>query len=622
MSDDLRDFFSLIGKAKKEKEEEFRSLVGEIDIDSIFSTVKSSLEEEKKAKEKKVKEEKKRKEKEARQAKALEEWLFGDTKKEEDVKSELQSISESSSFEVIDLIEKEPIKQDIEIQKISETIINGQIKIGSEENDVQINEVEVEVEVEQEEEQENDTIDHALKILEQLKTKEEVQTNTKDPEILKIRKELEYLKNLVNAQGGGGEVRLEFLDDVDRSSAKVNNRFLKYDSASDKWIGAVGGSGGSQTLNDTLGLGNTSNIGMSVGVVTATYFVGDGSLLTNLPGGGGNSGYANTAGIATYATTAGIATYATSSGIATYATTSGVSTVSQGLTGTPSIIVANITAVDASFSGNVSVAGTITYEDVTNVDSIGVITARSGILVGPLTSIGATISSGGNASFAGVVTATSFQGNATSSNYANVSGISTTSQGLTGSPNVQLGFTTITGVGNTALFVDGDVRITGILTIGTNTLTLDGSTNTVQIGSGVTITEGGNANYSGIITATTFDAESVTLSSLTLPDGIFSSGVTTTSSSTETSIDSFAANAYRSAKYQIQITRGSEYQITEIFIVHDDISSYGTEYATIKTDTTLSTFSTDILSGNVRLLATPSSSSFTTFKLIRTLIEI
>lgn len=48
--------------------------------------------------------------------------------------------------------------------------------------------------------------------------------------------------------GGGGETRLEFLDDIDRTSAKVNGRFLKYDSASDKWIGALGGGGGSQTL--------------------------------------------------------------------------------------------------------------------------------------------------------------------------------------------------------------------------------------------------------------------------------------------------------------------------------------------------------------------------------------
>lgn len=43
--------------------------------------------------------------------------------------------------------------------------------------------------------------------------------------------------------GGGGEVRLEFLDDVDRATAKVNGKFLKYDSASKKFVGADAGGG-------------------------------------------------------------------------------------------------------------------------------------------------------------------------------------------------------------------------------------------------------------------------------------------------------------------------------------------------------------------------------------------
>ena len=47
-----------------------------------------------------------------------------------------------------------------------------------------------------------------------------------------------------------------------------------------------------------------------------------------------------------------------------------------------------LTAASATFGGNVSVGGTLTYEDVTNIDSIGVITARSGIRVGAGQSIG------------------------------------------------------------------------------------------------------------------------------------------------------------------------------------------------------------------------------------------
>ena len=59
----------------------------------------------------------------------------------------------------------------------------------------------------------------------------------------------------------------------------------------------------------------------------------------------------------------------------------------------------NITGVAATFTGNVSVGGVLTYEDVTNIDSVGIITARTGIKV---------LAGGINA--VGIITATSFVG--------------------------------------------------------------------------------------------------------------------------------------------------------------------------------------------------------------------
>jgi len=97
-----------------------------------------------------------------------------------------------------------------------------------------------------------------------------------------------------------------------------------------------------------------------VGVITATSFVG------------------NLTGTASTATAAGIA---------------------YGLTGSPNIAIGNITGTAATFTGNVSIAGTLTYEDVTNVDSIGVITARTGIVV-----------NAGGINAVGIITATSFSG--------------------------------------------------------------------------------------------------------------------------------------------------------------------------------------------------------------------
>jgi hypothetical protein len=56
-------------------------------------------------------------------------------------------------------------------------------------------------------------------------------------------------------------------------------------------------------------------------------------------------------------------------------------TVTTDATVTGALTANSIVASTASFSGNVSVAGTITYEDVTNVDSVGVVTARNGVRV-------------------------------------------------------------------------------------------------------------------------------------------------------------------------------------------------------------------------------------------------
>ena len=106
------------------------------------------------------------------------------------------------------------------------------------------------------------------------------------------------------------------------------------------------------------------------GIVTATSFSGDGSALTGIDAtalkdsGGGVKVQANTSGI---------------------------------------VVTGIVTGTTGSFTGNVSVGGTLTYEDVTNIDSVGIVTARTGIKV---------LAGGINA--VGVVTATSFVGSGTS----------------------------------------------------------------------------------------------------------------------------------------------------------------------------------------------------------------
>ena len=79
----------------------------------------------------------------------------------------------------------------------------------------------------------------------------------------------------------------------------------------------------------------------------------------------------------------------------------GVTTVGGGVSAVDGFFSGILTAVgNASFSGNVSVGGTLTYEDVTNIDAVGIITARSDILVGS----GITLSPDGDIFFTGIMT--------------------------------------------------------------------------------------------------------------------------------------------------------------------------------------------------------------------------
>jgi hypothetical protein len=195
------------------------------------------------------------------------------------------------------------------------------------------------------------------------------------------------IQQQLSTLGGGGETRLEFLDDVDRDSAKTDGRVLAYQASTGKFIGTEISSGSaSQWVSTTVGIHTFSNVGIGTTNPTEALFV----------------------------------------------------------------------VGNAVFTGNISVAGTITYDDVTSVDSIGVITARQDVIIQR------------NLFVAGITTLGASNG---------------------------IGTVTI-GIGNTALHVNGNARVTGILSIGQGTVTIDGNNNTITAGevtiSGSSITLGDN----------------------------------------------------------------------------------------------------------------------------------
>jgi len=368
MDQNLDNFFSLIGEGKKKKEEEQKEIIGEISLESMFQDIAVET---------------------ARVKKELQEnFIFSEPKKKTKKKAKKDDYEE--------------IKQEI----------------GSKEKPVKpaVDEIATE----------ETTADHAIKILDTINEKtgkEIIKEDTTQSELIKLRKEIDVLKNIVHTQGGGGEVRLEFLDDVDRDSAKVNDKVLKYQSSTGKWVGgSAAGIGTEDSVNTT-------------GIITASAF--SGPLTGNI----------------------------------------------DGTTGTFS---GNISAVNATFTGDVSVGGTLTYEDVTSIDSVGLITARSGIDLG-----------------------------------------------------------------------------------GSNIVRIEGAT-------------------------------------------------ATKTSTAQASIDTFSSSTYSAATYQVQVKKGSDYHTTSINLLHAGGNVYISEYGTIKTGISLATFDADIDSGNVRLLATPTSSDSTVFKVFRT----
>jgi len=116
-----------------------------------------------------------------------------------------------------------------------------------------------------------------------------------------------------------------------------------------------------------IGMGITGAGGLNItGVVTATSFSGNGAALTGIDA----TALKDPAGNIKIQAQASGAVY---TGIHTF-TTLNATTI------TPTTVNATtVNATTGAFTGSVSIGGTLTYEDVINVDSVGVITARSGI---------------------------------------------------------------------------------------------------------------------------------------------------------------------------------------------------------------------------------------------------
>jgi len=166
--------------------------------------------------------------------------------------------------------------------------------------------------------------------------------------------------------------------------------------------------------------------------------------------------------------------------------------------------VRHINATGIITAPTVNVTGVLTYEDVTNVDSVGLITARKGIIS------------------TGVVTATAFHGSG-----ASLTGIDATALKDSGG-NVKIQ-AQASGAMHTGFSTMQNLRVTGVATFGSGSTTIDN--NVVNVGTALTLghTQGlqfhtqnlhsagfeiNNINASGIITAAQFSGDGSNLANL------------------------------------------------------------------------------------------------------------
>ena len=321
-------------------------------------------------------------------------------------------------------------------------------------------------------------------------------------------------------------------------------------NATSMGVGGGLGNGGSTLGINTTGTSLFKHINAS-GIITASQFIGDGSQITGLapPGIGINSGGTEVgAGVTIINFTGAGNTFFynastqtldididsdnfTVPGISTLGTSDfnnlsivGVSTFADHIAANGDLDVdghteldnLNVSGVstfvgDAQFNSNVSIAGTLTYEDVKNVDSIGIITARTDLHVGSaITMYGAT----------GIVSAAQYWGDG-----SNLTGI----QVPINSNNFTDETTYITFVDNTTgnrpIETDNDLRynpassaitcsVVNANLVGSVTGNVNGNASTSTGLSGrpnidVRAVEATGMDVSGIVTATTFSGNLV-----------------------------------------------------------------------------------------------------------------
>jgi hypothetical protein len=165
--------------------------------------------------------------------------------------------------------------------------------------------------------------------------------------------------------------------------------------------------------------------------------------------------------------------------------------------------------------------------------------------------------------------------------------------------------TASTSTSTGALVITGGVGIGGALYVG-------GAIN------GASLATSGNATISGdaYVTGSIINKSGSTNVSANAVNTITLATVSTTA------IDTFAFATYRSAKYLVQITQGTNYQVSEVLVIHNGTTTYSTEYGVIETNGALATITTAINGANVELRVTMGTATSATIRTERLALNV
>jgi Major tropism determinant N-terminal domain len=140
--------------------------------------------------------------------------------------------------------------------------------------------------------------------------------------------------------------------------------------------------------------------------------------------------------------------------------------------------------------------------------------------------------------------------------------------------------------------------------------------NTANTRANDSVAKSGDTMTGSLTGVTTLGATTISLAQVDATSNTF-----VTSSTSQVSVDAWPTSSYRSAKYFVQVSSGTDFHIIELNLVHNGTTVFLAQYGEVLTSSSLGTFDADISGSTVRLLFT-GVNSVSTIKLLRTVVDV